>query len=179
MWILPDADDRPRLSPAFFRPFVNLVLADGQVYVTDDHTGAALWLDVDVSVDSAGDNAELQQALIDGLGADYAKRFFTLAELFDAEHPAHESHAYLLFVGVVPEVQDQGIGTAVLLERLGELDRIHRSAYLEASSERNAALYTRLGFAPIGESVALPDGPTIYPMWRAPFAAETATRASF
>src|SRR6266567_3117873 len=38
MWIIPDAADRQRLSPAFFRPFVDLVLTGGEAYMTDQGT---------------------------------------------------------------------------------------------------------------------------------------------
>jgi hypothetical protein len=40
-------------------------------------------------------------------------------------------------------------------------------AYLEATSERNKALYLRHGFEVMSE-LKLPDGPPMWPMWRAP-----------
>jgi hypothetical protein len=40
-------------------------------------------------------------------------------------------------------------------------------AYLESSSERNLALYGRHRFE-VTSKVAIPDGPTIWPMWRQP-----------
>jgi ribosomal protein S18 acetylase RimI-like enzyme len=166
MWILPDPADRERLSPAFFAPFVDLVLADGRAYVSDDGSGTALWLDVDVDAAATEDGDHVRQRLVDGLGPEYAKRFFTLDDLFTARHPGHESHAYLLFVGVRPERQRQGVGTAVLTAHLSELDLAGRPAYVEASTTRNAGLYARLGFAPSGEPVTLPGGPALQPMWR-------------
>lgn len=166
-WILPDLADRERLSPAFFRPFVDLVLSGGQAYVTEDLTGASLWLDVDVTAND-DDPEALRQHLVDGLGAEYAKRFFVLDELLSAGHPMQHSHAYLLFAGVLPELQSQGIGTAVLSHRLTQLDGAGQPAYLEASSDRNSRLYARLGFAPVGDQVTMPQGPVLTPMWRSP-----------
>jgi RimJ/RimL family protein N-acetyltransferase len=40
-------------------------------------------------------------------------------------------------------------------------------AYLESSNAANMAFYRRLGFVPTGE-ITLPDGPSLYPMWRDP-----------
>src|SRR5690242_13988465 len=71
-WILPDPDERLRLSPAFFRPFVDLVLDSGQAYVTEDLSGASLWMYVDVHATEAYDPAELQRLLIDAIGRESA-----------------------------------------------------------------------------------------------------------
>jgi RimJ/RimL family protein N-acetyltransferase len=43
-------------------------------------------------------------------------------------------------------------------------------AYLEASTERSAALYERLGFVHLGKR-CVPDGPRFWPMRRPPQAA--------
>jgi len=186
-WILTDRADRERLSPVFFQPFVDMVLTDGHGYIAEDLSGAALWLDVDVHAETTEDSGELRepttergtseaevqpdefrQRFIDGLGSEYAKRFFILDELFSGSHPGHESHAYLLFIGVVPDRQCQGVGTALLNAGLGPVDQAIRPAYVEASTKRNAALYARHGFESMGEPIALPDGPSLYPMWRPP-----------
>ena len=50
--------------------------------------------------------------------------------------------------------------------KLELLDAEETPAYLEASSERSCHLYQRLGFRRHGEPFTLPDGPTVYPMWR-------------
>jgi len=168
MWIIPDPDDRRRLSPGFFRPFVDIVLATGEAHITEGQTGAAMWLDVDITAAAEEDSGELRQFLVSGIGAEYAERFFVLDSMFSANHPNHESHAYLLFVGVIPLVQNQGVGGGLLSHRLVGLDEAGRAAYVEASSPRNAALYARLGFSPMGDPIKLPDGPALYPMWRPP-----------
>jgi GNAT superfamily N-acetyltransferase len=168
MWIIPDTATRARVSPAFFRPFVDLVLATGTALVTGDgHAGAALWLHVDAGADP-DDSTALREVLIAGIGTENAKRFIVLDELLTAHHPGHTSHEYLIFVGTVPERQNHGAGTALLRHRLDRLDTDGEPAYLEASSARSAALYARLGFAPTGGGVHLPDGPILRPMWRPP-----------
>ena len=167
-WILPEPGDRERLSPAFFKPFVDMVLTEGHAYIAQDLSGAALWLDVDVHADATEDSGDFREQFISGLGSEYAKRFFVLDDLFSANHPGHASHAYLLFIGVVPERQGQGVGNSLLAAGLGEVDRSARPAYVEASTPRNAALYARHGFELMSEPLVLPDGPSLYPMWRNP-----------
>ena len=69
---------------------------------------------------------------------------------------------------MVPAWQGKGLGTALLRDRFRHLDVVGLPAYLESSSPRSAALYEREGFrrtAPF----SLPDnGPSLFPMWRAP-----------
>jgi ribosomal protein S18 acetylase RimI-like enzyme len=167
-WIFPVGDDeRARRHPAFFRPFVDLALADGAAYTTTDLAGAALWLTVDVTAEDEGDGGEgpdVARRVAEACG-EHAGRFHALDELFSANHPVEETHAYLMFVGVRPGRQNQGVGTALLCDRFVELDETKTPAYLEASSPTNRRLYARLGFDPI-TTLTLPDGPDLWPMWR-------------
>jgi GNAT superfamily N-acetyltransferase len=83
----------------------------------------------------------------------------------EEHHPAQE-HYYLRWVAVRPEVRDQGLGRALMQPALDRCDHEGASAYIEASSERSAALYERLGFVHDGV-YDLPDGgPPIWPMTR-------------
>ena len=47
-----------------------------------------------------------------------------------------------------------------------DLTGVDVPVYLEASAARNVPLYERHGFRLTGEPVTLPDGPTVWPMWR-------------
>ena len=166
-WIFTDPDDRARLHPAFFGPFVDLVLAAGEIWTTDDHAGATLWL----AVDPAGaeeDDGGLAAAIRAGVGDHYADRFAVLDEMMTRSHPHDRAHAYLPFIAVAPERQGTGVGTALLRHRLAVLDATGQSGYLEASSPRNQVLYERLGFKPTAVSLDLPTGPSLQPMWRDP-----------
>ncbi|HXV92985.1 MAG TPA: GNAT family N-acetyltransferase, partial [Pseudonocardia sp.] len=74
----------------------------------------------------------------------------------------------LAFLAVAPHRQGTGVGSRLLGARLAGLDAGGRPGYLEASSPRNQRLYHRFGFRPVGEQIALPDGPRLTPMWRVP-----------
>ena len=83
-----------------------------------------------------------------------------------AQHP-EEPHWYLPFVGTRPDRQSRGLGSAVMRPVLDACDVAGLPAYLEATSERVARLYARHGFMIAGE-IELPDGPSLWPMWREP-----------
>ena len=72
------------------------------------------------------------------------------------------------WVGVRPGFQRQGLGSALMRPTFERCDTEDVPAYLEASSERSAALYERLGFVHLG-ILKLPDGaPPVWPMRRPP-----------
>ena len=170
-WIFPDRTERRRSHPNFFQIFVENAMAEGRIYTTDEHTGAVVWLDVDPDVsESPEDHEKFLCAFDSAIDKPSAARFAILDQLMSANHPGAATHAYLPFIGVVPGAQGRGVGTALLRHRFADLDANNRPAYLEASSARSVALYGRLGFAPIGATIAIPDGPAFHPMWRTPIA---------
>lgn len=83
-------------------------------------------------------------------GAAGLKRAQELGARLSAHHPA-VPHAHLQFLGVSSDGQGQGIGSAILKETLAPLDASRTVGYLEASTERNVALYARHGFEVSGE----------------------------
>ena len=84
------------------------------------------------------------------------------------EHHPTEPHYYIRCVGVRPGLQGQGLGSALMRPTLERCDSDGVPAYLEASSERSAALYERLGFVHLGV-LELPEGaPPVWPMRRPP-----------
>lgn len=91
-------------------------------------------------------------------------RTFELFELFDAHHP-RDAHYYLQFIGVIPDRQGTGIGSALLRAVLDRCDLEGAAVYLEAD-QRSKLLYLKHGFEATTEQ-RLPDGPSFFPMWRA------------
>lgn len=78
-------------------------------------------------------------------GAAGLKRAQELGARLTSCHPA-VPHAHLQFLGVSSEAQGQGVGSAILKATLAPLDASGTVGYLEASTERNVALYARHGF---------------------------------
>jgi GNAT superfamily N-acetyltransferase len=85
----------------------------------------------------------------------------------EARHP-RELHYYLPVVGVDPEWQGRGLGSAVLAPVLERCDREGMPAFLEASTPRNRALYERHGFAVSEEFKLGRTAPPLWRMWREP-----------
>lgn len=98
----------------------------------------------------------------------YGGRVALIGQLTAGIHPSGRAHEYLWMIGVSPESQGQGLGTALIQHVLERCDREGVAACLEASSARSCTLYERLGFALLGRPLDLPDGPLMWPMWREP-----------
>ena len=113
--------------------------------------GAALWLPPGAI---AFDHTPLQQVLMAPLlfsiaGREGLSRARELGAKLAAHHP-REPHAHLVFLGVASRAQGRGVGSAMLKTMLALLDAQGLTAYLEASKERNVALYQRYGFEVTG-----------------------------
>jgi len=164
-WLVPNLAARPAVLDAFFGVFTAFGVEAGEVHIDQSERGASLWLPFDPS--DAHDDPELGEALAAVYGP-YAERFGMFDALTAAQHPAQVAHAYLPFIGVKPEGQGRGIGGNLLEARLRDLDVSGTPAYLEASTLDSARLYARHGFEFLPKSIDLPDGPSLYPMWREP-----------
>jgi GNAT superfamily N-acetyltransferase len=88
------------------------------------------------------------------------------------ERHLREPHFYVRIVGVRTARQGQGVGTALMQPTLQRADSAGLPTYIEASSQRSAALYERLGFAHM-DVLELPEGGP--PLWlmRRPAAGST------
>jgi GNAT superfamily N-acetyltransferase len=165
-WLFPDELRRETQHPPFFWPLVEEAYAKGEVHLTDDRAGAALWLPVDVSVRAR--TPDLARMFEVSVGSSSAARIGLFGERSAELHPTAADHDYLPFIGVRPEWQGTGRGTALLNQRHTWLDRHGRAAYLTASNQRSAKLYERLGYRRLPGTLDMPDGPSLYPMWRDP-----------
>ncbi len=95
------------------------------------------------------------------------RRFFSLLARMEKSHPAAR-HYYLFAIGVRPEAQGRGIGSALLRHVLPECDRARVPAYLENTNARNIPLYLRHGFE-VTQELTLPfGGPKLWLMLRQP-----------
>ncbi len=83
-----------------------------------------------------------------------------------------DPHYYFSYIGVSPAAQGRGLGRTLMGPALERCDREGLPAYLEASSERNAALYERLGFRSV-ELLRFAGSPPLRLMVRPPQARPT------
>jgi GNAT superfamily N-acetyltransferase len=164
-WCIPDGRRRPEILRAFFEIAVDVNQPYGELYTTEPvPVAGAVW--VPPGRQPTGEHAaQLADWYIEAAG-EYADRAVALLERMDERHP-QEAHDYLFLLGTRPEWQSRGLGSALLRKVLERCDREGRPAYVEASSEGNQRLYSRHGFEVTAE-MKLPDGPTMWPMWRDP-----------
>ena len=69
--------------------------------------------------------------------------------MLDEHHPPG-SYWFLQFLGVVPERQGRGLGSALIAPVLQRCDREGVRTYLDATSAANKRLYERHGFVRTG-----------------------------
>ncbi len=174
-WVFPGEEYRRRTHHRLMGAFTDIVLADGWIDLTEDGAACALWLSVPGEEDAPGEPDEAPAEDAEDVPAQVREavdpdneRVESIARLTEDIHPSGPAHAYLWMIGVAPERQGEGLGTALIASVLDRCDRDGLPAYLEASSERSKGLYERLGFACTGRVLHLPDGPRMWPMWRDP-----------
>ncbi len=147
---------KTRARRIFFDAAVrDVVHANRQLYLAEDHgapLGSAIWLKPG---DKAFDLPPLRELMLTPLlfrvaGFDGMSKATALGRKLGELHPK-VAHAHLVFLGVAPEAQGRGVGSAMLKHTLAPLDAAGIPAYLEATSERNIALYERHGFVVSGE----------------------------
>ncbi|MER7924940.1 GNAT family N-acetyltransferase [Streptomyces sp. NPDC096057] len=165
-WVFPDAEYRRTTHHRLMAAFADAVFADGRIDLTEDGAACALWLSVPGEAHPA-DGTDEAVELRESVDPDNT-RVETIARLMAESHPAGRAHEYLWMIAVAPGRQGEGLGAALVRHVLDRCDRESLPAYLEASSERSATLYERLGFTFTDRTLDLPDGPRMYPMWREP-----------
>jgi GNAT superfamily N-acetyltransferase len=163
-WALPDVDRRLATLPNAMELIAGHFLPLGANRVNESGSGVAVW-----SPPGATPGREAEARLGEGLEATCPDDLARLGEVMDllAWHRPSKPHHYLNLVGVIPDRQGAGIGSALLWSVLEAADRQGEPAYLEATSLRNRALFERHGFAVVDE-LRTGDCPPVWAMWRRP-----------
>ena len=149
-WLRQDAT-KEQARRKFFNAVVrNMLNPKRDIWIAENNgamAGAAIWLAPGLKSFDFPWWRELfyTPLFLSIAGAAGLKRAQELGARLTSCHPA-VPHAHLQFLGVSSEAQGKGIGSALLKETLAPLDRDGVVGYLEASTERNVALYARHGF---------------------------------
>jgi ribosomal protein S18 acetylase RimI-like enzyme len=160
-----DAKRARAIETIFDVSFWRLTLPFGETWVTDDGRGVALWSPPDKWSTAGGILAGPQ--LIGAVGITRVVGRLRAVSRVQARHPK-APHYYLYALGVDPDHQGRGLGSALLREVLARCDSDGVGAYLEASTPGNARLYARHGFRVTEELTIAPGGPVVSLMWREP-----------
>lgn len=91
-----------------------------------------------------------------------------------AVHRSFPPHYWLRAIGVDPEHQGHGVGSALLAEGLAVADAAGVGAFLFTSTASNARWYTQFGFLQPASYRPTPSWPETWAMWRPPATDSTA-----
>lgn len=166
-WCYPEDALRLEQLEQVFGLFGNQIFGYDETYTTDGILGAAVWIPPDKWRMCAVTKAGVIHGLTTKIGTRHVARALRTLYLMQSRHPPEPSHYHLAFIGVEPQEQRKGLGTALLQPMLEHCDREGLPAYLEATTPDNIAFFERNGFE-ITQPIALRDGPPLWPMWRDP-----------
>jgi len=159
-WLYPEADSYAAHFPRFAAALGAPAFGEGTLRLSE--AAAALWVRPGSEPDEAALGALIKRSVPMHRHTDV----FAVLDEMGRHHP-DEPHWYLPVVGTLPEMQGRGFGAAVISAVLEICDRTGVPAYLEATTERNRALYARLGFVATAEIQAA-DCPPMTAMVRRP-----------
>lgn len=158
--LYPTEIEYRRHFPGFMMAFGGRAFDRGVVDEDYFLRAAALWFPPGIEPDGEAILAHLEATMpperLAALGAGM--------EMQNAMHP-RQPHWYLPWMGLRPDAQGKGVGSALLATGLARVDADGLPAYLEATNWRNAAFYARHGFEVMGV-VEAPGYPEIVAMWR-------------
>ena len=164
-WLVRDDRHRDAGFTRFFEMALrHLTLPHGEVYTTEDRTGAAAWTPPGKWAMGLVREAILVRHFAAICGWSRLARVQLATRPLVAAHP-REPHHYLFVLGVDPAAQGRGLGRALLAPVLATCDRDRVPAYLETATESNLGFYQSLGFAVTGEH-RVRGGPLVWFMWR-------------
>jgi ribosomal protein S18 acetylase RimI-like enzyme len=169
-WFLRADAKRDEARRRFFHTVI-VDLGRGRIRVDRPSGGgaAAVWMSSKaLATISMIDEIRALPTLLHATGLRRFGRLSAARADMDKHHPMARPHAYLWFLGVTPEAQGHGVGSALLRVANDRLDAAEEPAYLETQTERNVALYLRHGFEVISEHRPRPDAPRLWSMWREP-----------
>jgi ribosomal protein S18 acetylase RimI-like enzyme len=144
-WMYPRAQQYREHFPEFVAALGGKAFTYDTVDELNGSACAAFWLPPGVQPDEGA----IVDLLLRSVGKDRQPEMFSILEQMGEYHP-EEPHWYLPFIGVAPEVQGRGLGSALLRRGLARCDHEGVPAYLESTNPRNVPFYERFGFKAIG-----------------------------
>jgi GNAT superfamily N-acetyltransferase len=167
-WTIPDRTMRDELLPIAFAGLARSFLAEHSVLHVVDDACTTMWRSPAFDWHAAAAEGDGGDPGESPFPPDVQERFRILGEAMQIAHPHDRPHWYLNVISTLPSHQGRGLGARALRPVLDRCDAERMPAYLESSNPRNMTLYRRHGFEEVLDPIDLPDGPSLYPMWREP-----------
>jgi ribosomal protein S18 acetylase RimI-like enzyme len=169
-WMFPEPQHRARALLSLNRVPLEYGLRYGHVTESRDGRAASVWVPPGRSITMLRMIRSGILRVPFGVGFRPFRQFVGANGVMERIHKQHvpEPHWYLLVVGVDPELQGRGLGSALIREGLSRSDAAGCPCYLETSDERNVALYERHGFRVLATAALGSGGPPGWGMRREP-----------
>jgi len=138
----------------------------GWIRMTADGAGIAVWIPPDAREEheAIGPAPPGGEAEILGANAERHADFWRWV----GEHEPAEPLLYLSHIGVAPERQGEGLGSALMRDGLARWNHHRAPTWLETSRVDNVVYYERFGFRTVVDEDAPDGGPHIWFMRRDP-----------
>ncbi len=117
----------------------------GDVFLSDDKKACALIVLPDKKKTNLKSILLDLKLIVSCIGMSNIKKAMDRESRIKKLHP-EEAMYYLWFIGVDPNAQNKGIGSALLNKVINEGAKKNRSTYLETSTLRNIPWYEKFGF---------------------------------
>ena len=163
--VLTDSERRPDILVSMFTALTKATAVQGRAERTPDLGGVALWHPPgkDIGLWAMVRSGLALPRFVMGLKQDRKRTIEALRQIGGRKKVLMpEPHWYVSAIGVQPERQGQGVGTALMQHAITRADGDGVPIYLETESESNVAFYRKLGFAVIEE---IEVGAAKVPIW--------------
>lgn len=158
--IEPDESKRLAKSRLFMSSGIAYCARWGAVFTEDQYRGGAAWLtpgNTSMTAMRTLRSGTWQMPFRMGFGS--FSRFVRLSQPLDKAHKEHlpGDHWYLMMLGIHPDHQGAGLGSALLDIGVSKAAKAGLPVYLETLTEADVEFYLKRGFAVVSELTVKPD----------------------
>ncbi|MDP9904676.1 GNAT family N-acetyltransferase [Arthrobacter bambusae] len=166
-WMFPDPETYAQHAGGWFACYTDFALEHGYVWTTGDATAALVAMPSE-AWQRAQHDEDLKDRVAKATGP-CIERVAALDKVFAERHPGAPDHIYFAMGGIQPEHRNKGLGTHMLQNAFELADRMGLACYAEASCERNARLWDRIGLRVTGAPIRVPGYDSdMFSLWRPP-----------
>jgi ribosomal protein S18 acetylase RimI-like enzyme len=155
-WLAGEASERSQRMRDGWTGILRFASAGlSETWTNDDRSGVAIWIPPGRAASSLIESIRLTPALARMTTWRRLRLASAAIETLEEHRHRHapQPHYYLSALGVEPERQGEGIGSALIAPVLAAADAAGAPAYLETATGRNVLLYERHGFEVVEELI--------------------------
>ncbi len=164
MFMIPDAQARVAKLPRLFGVLLKLALPHGLCHVTQGYEAATLWKPPGKWHLSLWDYVLNGPQLLGVFGSSVFSVMGTMDRI-EKVHPK-KPHYYLQVIGTDPAKQGKGFASRLMRHQLAVSDAAGMPLLSGIEQGHEPADLSQLRLRGDGARSRIPDGPTLWPMWR-------------